>query len=250
MWLPCSVLARLIWTVPISWLPIRTLIRFVWAPLLPSRRRGWGSPGPRWQLPSGWVPILIFIFQSCLLIGFVPGFQLREWPSTVNSEGILTNGHKNGKVPRVICGSYPEISVLELHDSSGLMKFVVLRCNHRIVKIFRIWIALPSRLPQQDFNAFGIRAVLILSLLVTLCSLTRFAPEFSHDSGSVWFSPWENRHEATIEFACWAKLRRMSIGRKIKMKSAFTWATRHDLALHLSQHNSTWGVVQVLVLLP
>ena len=37
---------------------------------------------------------------------------------------------------------------------------------------------------QQVFNTFGVRAVLTLSFLVTLCSLTLVSSEFSHDSGS------------------------------------------------------------------
>ena len=35
----------------------------------------------------------------------------------------------------------------------------------------------------------------------------------------------------------------------INMKSAFIWASRIDLTLHLSQHNGNWRIVQVLVLL-
>ena len=73
--------------------------------------------------------------------------------------------------------------------TEGLTNFTVLRCNQRIVDVLWVWIALPSCLPQQDFNTFGVLAVLSLLFLVTLCTLTRVAPEFSHNSGSRWFSP-------------------------------------------------------------
>ena len=59
---------------------------------------------------------------------------------------------------------------------------------------------------------------------------------------------WENSHEATIKITCWAKLRRIIIGLIINVKSAFKWASRIDLKLHLSQHNSNWRIVQILVL--
>ena len=45
------------------------------------------SPGPRWLFPSGWVPLLVSIFLNLLLPGFVPGFKLRKWPSTVILKG-------------------------------------------------------------------------------------------------------------------------------------------------------------------
>ena len=70
---------------------------------------------------------------------------------------------------------------------------IVSWCNHRIVRVLWIWIALPSRLHHQDFNTLRIRAVLNLLLLFTLCTLTRVAHEFSHNSGSKRFSPWENK---------------------------------------------------------
>ena len=41
-----------------------------------------------------------------------------------------------------------------------------------IVDLFGFWIVLPSRRPQQVFNSLRVRAVLTLSFLVTLCSLT------------------------------------------------------------------------------
>ena len=79
--------------------------------------------------------------------------------------------------------------------------------DHRIDNIFWVWTALPSRLPQQDFNNPGeLRTVLSLIFLLTLCTLTRVGPEFSDNSGSKWFSPWENSHEATIKIIWWAKL--------------------------------------------
>ena len=85
VWLPCRSLACLIWAFPISWLPIRTLTRLAWVPFMPSRRLS--GPGPRWLLPSGWVPLLVSIFLNLLLPGFVPGFKLRQWPSTVIFKG-------------------------------------------------------------------------------------------------------------------------------------------------------------------
>ena len=70
---------------------------------------------------------------------------------------------------------------------------IVSWCNHRIVRVLWIWIVLPSRLHQQDFNTLRIRSVLSLLHLFTLCTLTRAAHEFSHNSGSNRFSPWENK---------------------------------------------------------
>ena len=69
-------------------------------------------------------------------------------------------------------------------------------CNQRSVNVLWIWKAFRSRLPQQDFNTVWIRAVLNLLLLFTLCTLTSVAPEFSHNSGSKRYSPWENSHES------------------------------------------------------
>ena len=37
------------------------------------------------------------------------------------------------EVPGQICGSYPEISAVELQDSSGLTNIIILSCNYRIV---------------------------------------------------------------------------------------------------------------------
>ena len=82
-----------------------------------------------------------------------------------------------------------------------------------------------SRFPQQDFDTFSVRAILILSFLVTLCLPKRFAPEFSHDSGSRWSSLWEKSHKATIKITCWVKLRRIIIGGTINMKSVLKWAS-------------------------
>ena len=52
----------------------------------------------------------------------------------------LSNGHKNGTVPRQICLSYPKICALELQDSSGLTN-KILRCNHVIADVLWVWIA-------------------------------------------------------------------------------------------------------------
>ena len=100
MWLPCSVLARFIWTVPTSWLPTKTLTRLIWTPFLPSWRRGWGSPGPGWLVPSRCVRLLLFTVHSLLLRGFFLCFQLCERPSTVIVEEQRTNSQNNRKVPR------------------------------------------------------------------------------------------------------------------------------------------------------
>ena len=105
-------------------------------------------------------------------------------------------------------------------------------CSHRIVRVLWIWIALPSRLHQQDLNTLRIRAVLSLLLLFTLCTLTRVAPEFSYFSGSKRSSPWENSHEATIRIICRAKLRMVMIGRIITMMSALKWAVHVEFSLN------------------
>ena len=49
-----------------------------------------------------------------------------------------------------------------------------------------------------------------------------------------------------IMITCWAKLRKVIIGVRINMKSAFKWASLIDLTLHLSQHNSNRRLVQIL----
>ena len=91
---------------------------------------------------------------------------------------------KMGKCQNKICWSYPKISVLKLQDPSGLTNLIILRCNQGIADVLLVWIELSSSLPRQGLNTFGERAVLILSLLVTLGTLAPVAPEFSHDSGS------------------------------------------------------------------
>ena len=120
-WLPCRMLTRLAWVVPISWLPIRTLTRLVWVPFSPSRRWGWSIPGPGWLLPSTRVPLLVFIFRNLLLLGFLDlvlsGLPLLGWSSTIILE--RQHGHKNGEIQGKICWSYPKIFVLELQNSSG-----------------------------------------------------------------------------------------------------------------------------------
>ena len=108
-----------------------------------------------------------------------PRLQASHVTFNDNLEGQLTNSHKNWGVPGQICGSYREIFVLKLQDSSGMMNFVVSWCNHRIANIFRISIALPSCYSEHNFNTFGIRAVLSLPLFFTLRTLTRVAPESS-----------------------------------------------------------------------
>ena len=188
----------------------------------------------------------VFWFLASWILSSL-AFNFLGWPSTVITEGHLKNCHKNGKVPGQICWSYPKISLLELQDSSGLTNILISRCNHGIVDVLWVSITLSSSLAQQDFNTFGVRAVLSLSFLVTLCSLTRIAPEVSHNSGSRWFCPWESGHEATIKITCWAKMSKMIIGIIINFKSAFKWVFQMDLTLHLPEHKGNWKVVQVLV---
>ena len=134
----------------------------------------WLSPTPR------------HFVQSLLLLGFIPGFQLRELLSTVFFQGQLTNSHKKRKLPGQICWSYPKISVLELQDSSGLTHFMLLMCNDRIVDVLSVRKARSSPFPQQDRDTFEVRAVLNLFFLITLCALTRVATEFAHNSRSKW----------------------------------------------------------------
>ena len=55
---------------------------------------------------------------------------------------------------------------------------------------------------SKTSTPLGVRAVFILSLLVTLCSLARIAPKSSQNSGPGDFSPRENGHEATIDIGC------------------------------------------------
>ena len=147
VWVPCRNLTHFVSAVPISKLPISTLMCLVWAPFLPGRRWRWSSPG--WMLPSGWVPILVSVLRCLLLLGLLDlvlcDFQLRGWP-------------------------------FHFQDSSKLTSITILRCNHGTHGVLRVWIALPSRVPQQDFNTFGVRAVLTSSSLGTVCSLTRVAP--------------------------------------------------------------------------
>ena len=137
VWLLCRNLTHLVWAVPISWMPISTFTCLVWAPFLPGRRWGWTSPGPGWILPSGGVPLLIPIFQSRLLVGFLnlvfSSLWFFGWPSTISFEGHLTNGHKNGNMPGQIYWSYSKISVLELQNSFGLTNIIILRRIHGIV---------------------------------------------------------------------------------------------------------------------
>ena len=45
---------------------------------------------------------------------------------TVILERQLTNGRKNRKMPGQICWSYPKVFDLELQDSSGLTKIIIL----------------------------------------------------------------------------------------------------------------------------
>ena len=84
------------------------------------------------------------------------------------------------------------IFVLQHQDSYRLTDFIVSWCNHRIVNVLWIWVALPSCFSEHNFNTLRIRAVLSLFHLFTLRMLTRAAPEFSHNSGCKQFSPWEN----------------------------------------------------------
>ena len=139
VWLPCRNLTHLVWAVPISWLPISTLMCLVWAPFLPGRRWGWSSPGPGWLLPSGWVPLFVFIFRNLLLLGFtdlvLSDFQLR---------GVTFNGN-------FIMGKCQDRSVGRIQrspfwnsNSFGLTNIIILRCNHGIVHVLWVWIALPQ----------------------------------------------------------------------------------------------------------
>ena len=136
-------------------------------------------------------------------------------------------------MPRQICSSYPKISVLELQDSSGLTSIIS-------------WGALwdPWRPLGLDSPSEPSPSARLQYLWGTSCPDFVFSryPEFAHDhdSGSRWFSTWENSHEATIKITCWAKLRKMIIGITIHLKFAFEWASRIDLTLHLSQHNGSW----------
>ena len=81
VWVPCRNLTHFVSAVPISRLPISMLMCLVWAPFLPGRRWRWNSPSPGWMLPSGWVPLLVSVFRSLLLLGVLDlvlsDFQLR-----------------------------------------------------------------------------------------------------------------------------------------------------------------------------
>ena len=71
------------------------------------------------------------------------------------------------------------LSSLAFHfagDSSGLTNNMILRCNHGIVDVLWVWIALSSRFSQQSSNTFRVRAILTFSFLVP-----RY-PVFAHAS--------------------------------------------------------------------
>ena len=150
-------------------------------------------------------------------------FQSNFW------KGISRMVTKNGRVPGQICWLYPKISVLELQDSSRLSDVIILRRNHGIVDVLSV---------QQYFSTFRVQTVLTLSLLVTLCSLTRIASKFSHNSGSRWFSHERiamKQQSRSLAKRSWEKIPILVI---IDINSAFKRASRIDLTLHLLQHDS------------
>ena len=163
VWLPCRSLACLIWAFPISWLPIRTLTRLVWVPFMPSRRLS--GPGPRWLLPSGWVPLLVSIFLNLLLPGFVPGFKLRQWPSTVILKG-------NSRIVTRI-GVCQDRSVGRTRDLCSEAQRLVridelrgLEVQSSDCQYFLIWTALPSCFSKHNFTTLGYE--FLQSLLIIL----------------------------------------------------------------------------------
>ena len=237
VWLPCRSLAKLISAVPISWLPIRTLTRLVWAPFSPGRRSGWSSPGPRWLLPSGWVPILVYfsessaswLLRSCPLWPSTSRMTLHDnfWRASHESSQEWESARKNlFVVSRDLCFGAPRlVRIDELHSPE------VQSCDCRL----SLGLNRPLRAVSlsKTSTPLGVRAILTFWYLVTLCLPTRVAPEFSHDSGSRWFFPWENGHEATIKVTCWAKLRRMIIGGTINIASLLSnGCPVVDLTLH------------------